>query len=170
MSELDHNTLRELLDYNPDTGEFTWRIRAAYWLGVGSRAGSVNGKGYRIIGMRGRYYSEHRLAWFYTHGVWPTHEVDHINRVRTDNRLANLRDVPSHVNYVNRTPRKLKPRPARLPSPYVGVQHTGYKWRADVWHEGRNVYIGAFNTPEEARDAYLEAKRKLQTQKSPARG
>jgi hypothetical protein len=104
MSDLDHSTLQALLAYNPRVGVFTWRQPPARWIAYGDVAGSVNGRGYRIVGIRGRYYSEHRLAWFYVHGVWPTHTIDHINRVRTDNRIANLRDVTMRENNLNKAP------------------------------------------------------------------
>jgi hypothetical protein len=102
VSDLDHSALRALLDYDPDTGVFTWRNPRTYWHKVGDVAGSVNGRGYRILGICGRYYAEHRLAWFYVHGAWPTHTIDHINRVRTDNRIANLRDVTMRENNLNK--------------------------------------------------------------------
>lgn len=148
MSELDHNTLRELLEYDPDTGAFTWRNPRAYWHKPGARAGSVNGKGYYIIGIAKRYYSAHRLAWFYVHGVWPTHTIDHINRLRTDNRIANLRDVPVSVNNAN----------VHRPE-IVGPKRKRYK--AEIGYKGERRNLGSFATKDEARAAYLAARQEL---------
>lgn len=87
--------VRALLRYDPDTGHL-------YWSATGERAGNIQDKGYRTIEIDGGRYYAHRVVWFHTHGVWPENDLDHINRERDDNRIANLRDVTRSENNRNR--------------------------------------------------------------------
>lgn len=64
--------LRELLSYDPDRGIFVWRVKAARNTIIGSEAGRISSGGYREIGVGGRLYFAHRLAWLYVHGEWPS--------------------------------------------------------------------------------------------------
>jgi hypothetical protein len=153
MRELDLTTLREYLRYDPETGVFTWR-KARYGVRVGIAAGSQNKVGYVEIRVNRRLYLAHRLAWFYSYGEWPKQQIDHINGVRSDNRLSNLRDVPQGINLQNeRKPRKS--------NPYLGVSQKGTRWVAQIHHAGVHRYLGLFSTPEDAHAAYVEAKRKM---------
>lgn len=100
---MDATTLRTLLDYNPLTGQFTWRVRAAHRIHVGDIAGVIcKSTGYRVIGINGVRHSAHRLAWLHVHGEWPAQNIDHINGDRSDNRIENLRDVSQQTNTLNR--------------------------------------------------------------------
>jgi hypothetical protein len=104
-------------------------------------------------------YLAHRLAWFYVHGNWPTKLIDHINGNKTDNRIANLRDVEGSLNNLNcHTPRR-----HNAESPYIGVvKPKRYKrWLAKITLHGKRVRLGCFDTAEEAQAAYLEAKKRL---------
>lgn len=108
--------LRECFDYNPETGVLTWKHRPRGHFETtrefinwnrkydGKRAGrkSFGSRFYRHVSIDGTSYTEHRLIWFYCHGVRPVHEIDHINRCRSDNRICNLRDVTSSENNRNR--------------------------------------------------------------------
>ena len=76
---LDGKSLRSLLDYNPDTGIFWWRMQPSRSVKAGAAAGSVSSKGYIVIRINGMKFMAHRLAWLHTHGVWPEHEIDHLN-------------------------------------------------------------------------------------------
>lgn len=152
--DLTAETLREYLNYDPETGVFT-RIKSTTRPGrVGAVAGAEDSRGHIQVRVLGKLYLAHRLVWLYVHGVWPTYQIDHINGVRSDNRLSNLREVSASVNQQNqRRPRSV--------NPYLGVTKRHDKWRARITVEGRLTQLGTFDTPEEARDAYLEAKRKL---------
>lgn len=156
VSDLDSTTLREYLSYDPDTGVFTWIKKPSSKTLLGAVAGTLTVYGYLQIGLHKKLYKAHRLAWFYYYGRWPSHNIDHINGCRTDNRIANLRDVPPAVNNQNQT----KPQKGNA---YLGVhQMKGkHKWRAAIHLNGKSIYIGSFDTPEAARDAYIAAKRKL---------
>ena len=101
--ELTAEKLRELLHYDPDTGIFTRKVRTANRVQVGDAAGCQNGHGYLLIMVQSRLYRAHRLAWLHTHGVWPEDQLDHVNRIRTDNRIDNLRAVTNKQNGQNRS-------------------------------------------------------------------
>lgn len=99
----------------------------------------------------------HRLAWLYVYGEWPQHGLDHINGVRLDNRISNLRDVPQTINLENQ--RKAK---GLTKSGFLGVERTrGGKWAARIVANGKRYGLGVFATPEAAHSAYVTAKRKL---------
>jgi hypothetical protein len=93
--------LREVLYYEGETGDFTWRRKISRKVVPGEPAGWVNDQGYRLISLFTCTYRAHRLAWLYTYGQWPTGEVDHRNGTRADNRLANLRQATSTQNKAN---------------------------------------------------------------------
>lgn len=90
---ITHEKLKEMLTYNPDTGEF---IRQS-----GKVAGSTHIEGYHNIMIEGKKYLSHRLAWFYMTGTWPVSCIDHVNRVRNDNRWVNLREASRSQNQMN---------------------------------------------------------------------
>lgn len=147
--------LREALQYDADTGEFKWRIRGGGTAQPGARAGSTSAKGYVKIQWKERAVKARRLAWWMHYGVWPSACIDHINGVRDDNRIANLRLATKAQNAQNiRLPRKDNK------CGYLGVYARGGRWRAEIQAEGRTVYLGVFDTPQEAHDAYLQAKQR----------
>ena len=153
--------LREVVSYNPETGEFTRLVRLAQRHQVGDRADfPINFgpmQGYRRLGLDSRRFLAHRLAWLYVHGEWPSMHIDHINGDKGDNRIANLRDASPRINAEN----KRNPRESNS-SGYLGVyQPKNYqKWIARLQVRGKGMHIGVFETPEEAHSAYLNAKRK----------
>lgn len=98
---LTQEELKRMLHYESETGIFTWKINKRGPVKRGDVAGKTNGRGYRVIKIDGAYYYAHRLAWFYITGNWPK-ETDHINRVKTDNRMVNLREVTHSLNNRNR--------------------------------------------------------------------
>lgn len=128
--------IRELLHYDPNTGLFTWAK-------TGNPAGHVNDKGYACIRLQGHDYKAHRLAWLYMTGEWPAHEVDHENRVRSDNRWSNLRSATSHQNKGNMLPSK----PSA--SGFKGVYWAKHvqRWRAEIKIRGRKKVLGYFDDP-----------------------
>ena len=97
------HSMREYLQYCPDTGEFTWVKKVYRNTIVGSVAGTISKNGYRYITFKGGKYLAHRLAHFFHYGVQPPPVLDHINRERTDNRIVNLRIASSSLNNHNRT-------------------------------------------------------------------
>jgi len=145
MDKITQTELKEILDYNSDAGIFTWKNPLNTSLVVGSVAGTVNKKGYICIGVKKKLYRAHRLAWFYVHGVWPD-QIDHINHVRTDNRLVNLRSASEKENSTNI---------GRSKANTSGV--TGVKWhkRDELWEAAINfnskrINLGRFTDFNEA--------------------
>jgi len=154
---LSADTLREHFTYDPETGHFIRRT-ATQKFGVGSRAGHIGPYGYWCIGHEKAKYLAHRLAFIYMTGELPKFHVDHINGNRLDNRWGNLRDVSRTVNQQNFRRVRVDSR-----SGLQGVQRINVngKWRARIRLNGKYHHIGCFATPEDAHEAYLQAKRKL---------
>lgn len=100
--ELTIDYLKSLLHYDFESGEFTW-IQSRCGVTVGNRAGTVHKSGYRYIEIDGKSYAEHRLAWFYCFEEWPQDQIDHIDRIRTNNKLDNLREVNNRQNALNKS-------------------------------------------------------------------
>ncbi len=157
MNPLTHNDVTNLLDYNPETGVFTWRIGSS---GVksylqGKTAGCLTPSGYRQLRVGGRIYYEHRLAFFIMTGTFPEQQIDHINHNRSDNSFNNLREC-SHV--MNNQHRKAI---TKSKTGIRGVFESADKKKfvAEVQHMGIRYRLGTFNTKELAKEA-VEAKRK----------
>lgn len=148
--------LRELVHYDKDTGLFTWKHGQA----GGAKVGTSDPDGYRLLRFQGRNHFQHRLAWLWVYGAWPSGQIDHINGEKSDNRLANLRDVSGRINNQNR-----KSALSRNISGYLGVSfHRWAKtkpWAAGISADGVRYNLGRFDTPEEAHAKYIEAKRVL---------
>lgn len=109
MNVITVDRLKELLHYDPETGVFTWvgkSSKMSHNVIVGGLAGSINGDGYLSIGIDGKRYQTHRLAFLYMEGYIPENFVDHINRDRSDNRWCNLREVSNTCNVQNSNNRK----------------------------------------------------------------
>jgi hypothetical protein len=153
--QLTHSRLLEALEYDPATGTFINRLRRGQWARPGEVAGGNGGTHrYARIGIDGARYEAHLLAWFYVHGQWPQHHIDHINGDHFDNRIANLRDVPVSVNLQNiRGPKSHNTAGA------LGVTYSTGKYRAKIGINGKTVHLGRYATLEEAAAAYLQAKR-----------
>ena len=90
----------DLFSYDPDTGELWWKEKRSNRQDMSRRAGSQNAAGYWQFSYKGSVYLQHRVIWKMVHGKWPK-EVDHINRIKSDNRLENLRDCTHKENMEN---------------------------------------------------------------------
>jgi hypothetical protein len=160
-TELTAARLRELLNYDPATGQFT-RIahheRDKRNRGIGAVVGSNHGLGYVEIGVNGGRFLAHRLAVLYVTGQWPTLQVDHVNGQRSDNRWANLRQVDNTTNIENRHRPNKNNR-----SGWLGCyrEKRSGKWVAQITVMRKIIRLGLHSTPEAASSAYLEAKRRL---------
>ena len=100
--DITQDKLKQLLDYNPETGVFTWVVRKARCIHIGDVAGG-NCHGYIRINISGDIYAAHRLACLWMTGDWPADQVDHINHDRSDNRWVNLRQVSQVTNLKNQS-------------------------------------------------------------------
>ena len=144
--------LRELLYYGQETGVFRWRV-PRQGVSVGDVAGGPDFWGYWKIGIDGKKYAAHRLAWLYVHGAWPTTDIDHIDRRKSNNAIENLRVATDTQNLMNAKTR------SDNRSGYKGVcfEAGRNKWRAGISIDGRYVNLGRFSTPEVAHAAYCAA-------------
>lgn len=149
--------LRELLDYDPDTGIFTWKVRVGRGE-AGSQAGSIR-LGYVKIKINHRGYPAHHLAWLLMTGEWPVALIDHRNRIRNDNRWSNLRPATHKQNLENLNVSKNSKTGIR------GVRwlEKEQRWKAGIKHCGISINLGKFSTIEEAITARLTVERKLFT-------
>lgn len=94
--------LKEILEYNEETGEFTWLVAKGNRVRVGQIAGSLNkGHGYIEIGIDNKLHYAHRLVWLYHFGNLPDEQIDHINGDRANNRVENLRESSRYMNARN---------------------------------------------------------------------
>ena len=176
MSEQNNITqeyLKSILDYNPETGIFRWKVRSVnmfedgffsaehncnLWNArfVGKPPGSID-NGYLRISINYEKYRAHILAWVIINGSWPERDIDHINLDRSDNRICNLRLSEDGGNSKNCPKRK--------------DNKTGYKsvhfckrdkkYIARIQNNGKRIIVGYFSTPEEAHEAYKEAALRL---------
>lgn len=145
---MDSARLKEVLDYNLETGQFHRRNQR----GAIRCAGSLNNSGYRQIRIDGKLYVAHRLAWLWVHGSFPLNELDHINRDRDDNRIVNLREATRQQNSWNTN----VSRNSKTGVLGVCVGRNG-RYRAFIRKEGRATDLGYFDSIEEAANARKNA-------------
>lgn len=154
---LTQDRLQELLSYNPDSGLFTWLVPVSRRIKVGGIAGSPSSGGYVRIHIDGKKYKAHRLAWLYTSGKWPAECIDHINGIRNDNRMLNLREATNSENKQNLRVANVNNKTGLLG---VSYRKSG-KFIARITINGARIDIGNFNNAEEAHQAYLRKKQEL---------
>jgi hypothetical protein len=150
--------LKQLLDYNPDTGIFVWKVNRAGTALAGTIAGSISNNGYVYISIYKRNYLAHILAWFFTKGKWPDGEIDHRDTVRHHNWIDNLRDVTHSGNQQNRIKAQ-----SNNTTGFIGVSFCKSRnnYPSQICVNGKRLNLGRFPTPEEAHKVYLEAKKIL---------
>ena len=152
MNKLTYELAIELFKYDASTGIMTWR-KSRGRAKAGKEVGNIcPSYGYRVFGFNNHNYKTHRVAWLITYGAWPI-TIDHINGIRHDNRIANLRNVTIAQNNLNQT------KPKRS-NPFLGVSAHRGKWRATIHVNKKQKLLGVFKTAEEAAEAYLNAKQK----------
>lgn len=154
LRNLDLENLFYALSYNEHTGEFRWNIRSGKSK-PNSLAGSLKTNGYIAIQLFGYMYQAHRLAWFYFYGSWPKNQIDHINGIKNDNRIENLRDVTSFINQHNQTAAHRNSNSGALG---VSFDKNSGKWKSQININGKKTHIGLYNSKEEAHNAYISAK------------
>lgn len=148
---LTQKILKELLNYNPETGIFSRNIptkRAR----VGYEYKTVGNHGYIVINILNKTYTAHRLAWLYIYGEMPSSTLDHINGIRIDNRIANLRVVTPSQNIINTKLRSDNKSGSRG----VSWCKDRNKWQAYINIDGKRKPLGRFENKEDAEKAYLE--------------
>lgn len=155
----DPEILRKLINYDPETGIMVWKHRVA-GNGITDRSANhfnaifagrealyhVDRQGYKIGSVLGIHTVAHRVAWAIYHGRWPTGEIDHINHVKSDNRIENLREVCSFGNAQNRSQNR------NNKSGFTGVcwNKAASRWRATIRADGKIKFLGEFLNKEDA--------------------
>lgn len=172
----DQSTLLKLLRYEPDTGLLYFRERGSEWFSNSGRGGSlgqaarwngrwankaaghINQDGYCAVrapklGGGGDSLLSHRVIWCMEKGSWPSDQIDHINHVRTDNRMANLREATNKINSRNQSMM------SHNTSGICGVFWAANigKWSAQIIVNGRRIYLGAFPNKDAAHRARQKA-------------
>lgn len=156
-STLTYEQVSELLSYDPLTGDLYWK-HAGPGRKPGLTAGYRHHKGYTDITIDRHGHRAHRVAWLLSYGTWPSGHIDHINGVRDDNRLANLRAATREVNAQNLHSARTDSQTGVLG---VGWHAKAGKFRARIRANGKRVELGYFSDTVAAHAAYLEAKRRL---------
>ena len=154
---LAQSQLKELLHYDPDTGIFTNLVTRNRGALIGNQAGYLTPKGYVSISIKRIKYQAHRLAWFYVYGVWPIKHLDHINRIKNDNCIFNLREATISQNHQN----------IQLQSNNTSG-YKGISWRNDIGKWCVRIYlkreqntIGYFKSLDDAVAARKQAEEQL---------
>lgn len=153
---LDAVRLRQIINYDPYTGMFTWAKRVGRGL-KGMPAGTLANTGYIHIMVSRCGYQAHRLAWLHTTGRWPPEDIDHINGIKTDNRLSNLRECSRGQNQCNMG------RKSNNTSGFKGVNrrsdrsNSARPWISCIRVKGRRIHLGRFATAQEAHAVYAAA-------------
>ncbi len=153
--DLTASQAREIFTYEPDTGLFYWR-HPAYRRNIYKPAGCPDVKGYLQVGINGKTFKLHRIAWLMSYESWPLGQIDHIDGNKDNNRLSNLREATQTLNQENRRSPQSNNKIGIL-----GVslcKKTG-KYKSQIQVNNEQIIIGYYDSPEIAGDAYLEAKR-----------
>lgn len=143
---LDAERARRLLAYDELTGHFRW-------VATDCRAGCATTNGYIVIGVDGKLFLAHRLAWLWMTGSWPAVLVDHKNRKKNDNRWDNLREATVSQNVANSGARSTSG------SGVKGVSwcSSTKKWRATITVNGKQRSLGRHDELESAAASYARA-------------
>ena len=141
--------LRRLFRYEAHEGKLYWAVPVSN-VAAGRRVGEHRKNGYHRIRIKRRYYAYHRVVWAMVHGEWPSLSIDHINGVKDDNRIANLRLATAVQNLAN----KNADRPSM--SGYRGLcwDKRKKRWRASARVNGKRVCFGRYKDPYDAHLAY----------------
>jgi hypothetical protein len=162
-SDLSAQFVRSILEYESETGILRWKEwpgftgrKLLWWRKrwAGQIAGTIGKKGYVAVQIKRRLYLAHRLIWLIITGEWPIAEIDHINRVKSDNRWKNLRPATQVENARNRN--KQIDNTSGFRGVFRAVRKT-VRWHAKIRINGTLIHLGAFGTPEEASAAYSAA-------------
>ena len=155
---LTQERLKELLAYDPETGEFIWKVSVGRARAGAKVCSSLSRDGYARVCIGRTMYAQHRLAWFYVMGRWPVAELDHIDLDRLNNRFKNLREATRKQNAENHPG-------YRGDAIKVGVywlKRLG-KWGASITHNRKSIHLGVFKDYEAAVAERIAAERRLFT-------
>jgi hypothetical protein len=154
--DLTQEKLHELFSYNQETGAFSWRVKKSRNVKVGVPINSNNGKGYKTVKIDGKTYLVHRLVWMYVYGKFPENDIDHKNRIRSDNRLVNLREASRSDNCQNISI------PSHNKSGHIGVSwiKNHKSWTVYIKVERKNKWLGYYKNLDAAIAARKQGEKK----------
>lgn len=173
MAELSYSEISKLLKYDPETGKLFWLPRtaemfqdSAFRAGTLARvkcwnarlaekeAGALWPNGYKVLSLYSRRYLAHRVVWIMHYGEWPSNHLDHVNGVRSDNRITNLREASYAENSKNR-------RPQVNASGTMGVvwHKRDKRWQAGIMVSGKTIHLGQFTEKTDAIAARKQAEK-----------
>jgi hypothetical protein len=142
--------LKTALRYEPETGQFYWRVGNRRWIG---KVAGTRGSQYVHIAYEGRRYLAHRLAWAFLNGRWPTAQIDHRDLDGRNNRSTNLRDATRRQNQQNR--RRHKNNTSGVKG--VSWHRKNRNWRVRIKVAQKYLHVGSFASKEVAAQAYADA-------------
>ncbi len=155
---LTSNKLKEVASYDPETGLF-FRLVKVSNVSAGNVLPKPSRNGYFRMRIDGRLYYMHRLAWLYVNGAWPKNLIDHVDGIKTNNKIDNLREAAFFENFQNIT---IKSKAASgLRGAYL--DKASGRWQSKILFRGKRISNGYFDTAELAHAAYVEAKRRHHT-------
>jgi hypothetical protein len=158
VDEKLYEYLCKYVQYSPEDGQLRWKEKPPHvCVEVGSILGSFDKDGYRRTGVMKKAYRNSRLVWFMHHKEWPKNYVDHINGVKTDDRIENLREATPQENAMNR------PKQSTNSTGYKGVtfHKRDKKYQATIEMSGKVKFLGYFNSALEAHQAYCKKAEEL---------
>jgi len=147
--------LQSKLHYDPETGIFTW-IKSTGSVKANKIAGYLTTQNYLRIKIFDKNYLAHRLAWLYVYGYFPKEFIDHINGIRNDNSINNLREASMTQNNQNRHVASKNNKTKLIGAT---LHKHSKKYCASIKANYIKYYLGYFDTAEEAHQAYLNAKK-----------
>ena len=155
MVNITQELLKEYLEYRD--GHLWWSKPRSNSVKVGQQLGKLESSGYRQGKLFSKLYLEHRLIWLYHYGCWPKDQIDHINGVRDDNRIENLRECTAQQNQFNKKSKK------GSSSEYKGVSWNkkSRKWLVKYKNKGKQIYLGLYECELEATEVYHKATENL---------
>ncbi len=133
-------------------GSLFWKKQPANNVKKGDEAGSLNKYGYKQVRFKKKLFYCHRIIWFLFNGKNPIGQIDHINGIRSDNRIENLRVISNRENCQNKT----RHREGKLVGAHFKKNNKTKKWSSSIRINGKLFHIGNFDTEEEANKAYLK--------------
>lgn len=155
---LTQERLKELLDYNPSTGDFFWRVDRG-----GKRAGDRAGckkRLYVAISVDDQIYRAHLLAWLWMTGEFPALFIDHRDLDKHNNAWSNLREATKSQNQANTGLIATNASGLKGVSRYRAGERAGKPWQATIQKNGKSIFLGHFATKEAAHAAYVAAAEK----------
>ena len=143
--------LKELFEYRD--GDLYWKVKISPKTKIGTIAGWDKDNGYKAVTINTKKYLTHRIIWMYHFGYFPKNYIDHINGIKNDNRIENLREATNAENQQNRKKRK------NTSSLLKGItfHNKNQKWVAQIVVDGNVNYLGSFKNESAAAQAYNEA-------------